>query len=217
MSIKSERDQLKKILDKSPEELDKNVPTPEEEIPGLQADPLIGVDFSELQTKCEQEAEKMILNAIAFMIPPEMVEQNLYIKDKIKMDVMTLSGMVYQLRTNEIMQRTLIQQVNLGQAHPRMFEVFSGMSKTIGELNKQLIQTVEAIKETYKTFKNDVKERATEALGPATSQAPGGMLTTGSGDVVTRGTKELINNVKKIKREQAMDDAQLIPPLDLVK
>ena len=39
----------------------------------------------------------------------------------------------------------------------RMFEVFAGMSKTIGELNKQLIQTVEAIKETYKTFKNDVK------------------------------------------------------------
>ena len=97
----------------------------------------------------------------------------------------------------------------------RMFEVFAGMSKTIGELNKQLIQTVEAIKETYKTFKNDVKEQRTEALGP--TAGPAGMITTGDGGVVTRGTKELINSVKRIKsgngNQQFIDDAELIPDL----
>jgi hypothetical protein len=215
MSIKNDRDNLKKMLDKSPDGIDGNVPDAEETIPGLQAEPLIGVDFVELREECQKEAQTMITNAITFMIPPEMMAANEYIKDKINMDVMTLSGMVYQLRTNEVMQRTLMEQINQGQAQPRMFEVFSGMSKTIGELNKQLIQTIEAIKETYKGFKSDVKERQTEELGPATSQAPGGLLTTSAGNVVTRGTKELINNVKKIKKDQAIDDASLIPPLEI--
>jgi hypothetical protein len=74
---------------------------------------------------------------------------------------------------------------------------------------------VEAIKETYKTFKNDVKEQRTEALGP--HSGPAGMITTGDGSVVTRGTKELINNVKKIKQAngntQFIDEAELIPDL----
>jgi hypothetical protein len=215
MSIKNDRDNLKKMLDKSPDGIDGNVPDAEETIPGLQVEPLIGVDFVELREECQKEAQTMIANAITFMIPPEMMAANEYIKDKINMDVMTLSGMVYQLRTNEVMQRTLMEQINQGQAQPRMFEVFSGMSKTIGELNKQLIQTIEAIKETYKGFKSDVKERQTEELGPATTQAPGGLLTTSAGNVVTRGTKELINNVKKIKKDQAIDDASLIPPLEI--
>jgi heptaprenylglyceryl phosphate synthase len=101
--------------------------------------------------------------------------------------------------------------------NPRMFEVFATMSKTIGELNKQLIQTVEAIKETYKTFKEDVKEKRTEAMGP--TQGTSGMITTGDGGVVTRGTKELINKVKEIKKinvfidpsSNFIDEAGLIP------
>ena len=43
------------------------------------------------------------------------------------------------------------------------------------------------------------------------------MITTGDGGVVTRGTKELINSVKRIKsgngNQQFIDDAELIPDL----
>jgi hypothetical protein len=117
------------------------------------------------------------------------------------------------------MQKALIDQVNLGMVNARMFEVFSSMSKTIGELNKQLIQTVEAIQSTYKVIKDNIKEKRTEALGPAT-QGPTGMLTAGDGSVVTRGTKEMINNVKRIKKfnntEEFIDEQCLIPniPVD---
>ena len=160
----------------------------------------------------------MITNAISFIIPDDMIENNEYLKNKLEVDVISLASMIYQLRTNEVMQKALIDQINLGMVNARMFEVFSGMSKTVGELNKQLIQTVEAIKETYKTFREDVKEKRTEAIGPG-SQV-NGILTTGDGSVVTRGTKELINNVKRIKKEQNgnlsfVDDAELIPDIPI--
>lgn len=220
MKIKDERKELEKMLDNSKNEINDSVPT--EEIPGLHAEPVTDVNFDELREKCEVEARIMLNNAIAFIIPQDMIENNEYLKNKLDVDVISLSGMIYQLRTNEVMQKALIDQINLGMVNARMFEVFTGMSKAVGELNKQLIQTVEAIKETYKTFRDEVKEKRTEALGPSTNSS-NGLLTTGEGHVVTRGTKELINNVKRIKRqsinEEFIDDAQLIPdlPLDPLK
>lgn len=217
MKIKDEREELKKMLNNSPKEINKNVPESEDAIPGLQAEPVTDVNFDELKLKCEVDARIMITNAISFIVPQDMIENNHYLQNKLEVDVISLASMIYQLRTNEVMQKALIDQINLGMVNARMFEVFSNMSKTVGELNKQLIQTVEAIKETYKSFREDVKEKRTEALGPST-QGPTGMLTTHDGSVVTRGTKELINNVKRIKRENGInnnfiDDAQLVPDI----
>jgi hypothetical protein len=214
MKTKDERENLEKLLDKSPDNMNKNVATPGENNLQLQPEPLTDADFGEIKKKCEKEAKTMIKNAISFMIPADMLRENKYIKDKFNVDVMSLAGMLYQLRSNEIMQKTLMEQINLGMAHPRMFEVFGQLSKVIGDLNKQLLQTVEAIKETYKSFKNDVKEQRTEALGPSVSST--GMLTTGDGSVVTKGTRELINHVKNVKNEKNnnnISDAELIPDL----
>jgi hypothetical protein len=220
MSIKNERKELEKILENSPQEINKNVPNAEQDIPGLHADPVTNVNFDDLKLKCEVDARVMLTNAISFIIPVDMIENNNYLNNKLEVDVMSLAGMIYQLRTNEVMQKALIDQVNLGMVNARMFEVFAGMSKTIGELNKQLIQTVEAIKETYKTFREDVKEKRIEALGP--TNGPAGMLTTGAGGLVTRGTKELINSVKQRKEaerlngdEQFIDEAKLIPDIPI--
>lgn len=221
MKIKDEREELKKMLNTSPKEITQNVPESEESIPGLHAEPVTDVNFDELKLKCEIDARIMITNAISFIIPQDMIENNDYLKNKLEVDVMSLASMIYQLRTNEVMQKALIDQVNLGMVNSQMFRVFTEMSKTIAELNKQLIQTVEAIKETYKTFREDVKEKRTEAIGPST-QGPTGMLTAGDGSVVTRGTKEMINNVKRIKKinstEEFIDDAKLIPniPIDSI-
>lgn len=218
MKLKDERQELEKMLDKSPEKISSNVPDPKEEIPGLQAEPVTDVNFDELKIKCELDARIMITNAISFIIPEDMIENNQYLQNKLEVDVISLASMIYQLRTNEVMQKALIDQINLGMVNARMFEVFANMSKTVGELNKQLIQTVEAIKETYKAFREDVKEKRTEALGPGTQV--NGMLTTGDGSVVTRGTKELINRVKAVKKENAenghyINDAELIPDIPI--
>ena len=212
MKQKEEREILKKMLENSPKEITSNVVNTVEDVPGLRAEPVTDVNFKELRNQCESEAEIMIKNAIKFILPIDMIENNEYLENKLKIDTLTLAGMIYQLRTNEVMQKALIDQVNEGMVNARMFEVFSNMSKIIGELNKQLIQTVEAIKETYKSFKQDVKEQRTEALGP--TSGPSGMITTGDGGVVTRGTKELINSVKRIKNTP-ISDAETISDLPI--
>lgn len=217
MKTKDERKELENLIKNSPDNIDGHVPEPGKDIPELQPEPIMNVDFDELKNRCEVEARIMITNAIAFILPADMIENNEYLQNKLEVDVISLAGMIYQLRTNEVMQKALIDQVNAGAVNPRMFEVFGNLSKIIGDLNKQLLQTTEAIKETYKTFKADVREQRTEALGP--QQNVSGMITTGDGGVVTRGTKELINQVKLIKNgnrnSEYIDDAKLIPDLPL--
>jgi hypothetical protein len=197
MRIKDEREALQKMISGAPDNISENVAEPGKNISELEPEPLMNIDFKSLKEKCEREAKTMIKNAISFMIPMEMIRKNKYLKDKFKVDVMSLAGMIYQLRSNEFMQKALMEQINLGLTHPRYWEVYTGMSKAIGDLNKQLLQTVEAIRTTYKGFKEDVKEKQTEALGSSVNSS--GMLTIGDGSVVTRGTKELINRVKEIK------------------
>jgi len=219
MKLKEERKELEKMLNSSPDNIEKNVLKPEEDIPGLKAEPVTNVDFDQLKKDCEEDARIMITNAIAFIIPEDMIENNEYLKNKLEVDVISLGSMIYQLRTNEAMQKALIDQINLGMVNARMFEVFAAMSKTVGELNKQLIQTVEAIKETYKSFKEDIKEKRTEALGP--TQQSVGILKSGDGGVVTRGTKELIKRVKDAKsnvfnnNDDYIDDAEVIPNINI--
>lgn len=222
MKVKTEREELEKILLNSPEKLDKHLN--KEEIPGLQAEPIMDIDFLMLKTKCETEAKLMILNSVKFVLPADMIQGNEYLQNKIEVDSLSLSGMIYQLRINEIMQKSLVEQVNLGMINPRMWEVFGQLSKIIGELNKQLLQTVEAIQSTYKSLKDSIKEQRTEALGPQNgTMSPTGLLTTSNGSVVTRGTKELINNVKNMKRDNInvdlvndfIDDAGLIPNITI--
>jgi hypothetical protein len=200
MKIKEERNKLEELLEQSSEKITDDVPVPGA-IPEELQQSTMGIDFEELRNQCNKEARVMINNSIGFILPPEMIAGNAYLKNKLEVDVMSLSGMIYQLRANEAMQKAMMEEVDRGFMHPRMFEVFGGLSKTIADINKQLLGTVEAIKMTYKDVKNDIKEQQTEALGGGNSM--GGMIEQGDGGVVSMGTKELINSMKKRPKPEA--------------
>jgi len=200
MKIRDQRDDLENLLNNSSINQDKNVPSDKDIPTELKSEPTTDVDFTALRFQCDEEAKELIKKSISFIISDEMIENNPYLSEKVKVDAFSLAGMLYQLRCNEIIQRVNMEQIKSGMVHPRMFEVFSQMSKVLGELHKQLIQTVEAIKETYKMAKGDIKEMSMEALGQHENSQ--GMLTSGDGSIVTRGTKELIKSVQKIKTQK---------------
>jgi hypothetical protein len=194
MKITEEREKLENLLNEIPDNIKGAVPTPGNIPEELRSEPTMGINFTDLRSTCTDEARIMIVNAISFILPDEMSEtQQKYVEEKLKVDIMSLSGMLYQVRANEAMQKAMMEEVDRGSIHPRMFEVFGQLSKTIADLNKQLLQTVEAIKATYKDIKSDAREQKNEALGPVQDTLS---LTRGDGSMVTMGTKELIRSVK---------------------
>ena len=204
MKVKDEREKLESLLNASSDKIMDDVPVPGNIPEELQGQPTMGLNFDDLKEQCNKEARIMLNNSIGFILPEEMIEGNDYLKNKLEVDIMSLSGMLYQLRANEAMQKAMMEEVDRGYMHPRMFEVFSGLSKTIAEINKQLIGTVEAIKLTYKDVKNDIREQQTEALGSGHA-GPTGMITQGDGGVVSMGTGELLRHAKKGKNRPPED------------
>jgi len=221
MKAKEERDELQRMIDAADNRLDKNIVPPVGSIPEIMMEPKFAMDFGKLRKECDSKAKKMIKNATGFMLSDEKIKQDPYLKNKMQVDVLSLSGMLYQLRVNEMMQETLMEEVRSGATHNRNFEVFGQLSKTIGDLNKQLLQTVEAIKSTYKDIKFDVKERENElrAIGPGQN----GMVRNANG-LVSLGTKELIKETKKLKtlqnnQVQDVEEIKILPssPLEDVQ
>lgn len=201
MSIKKERENLENMIEGSSESLDKNVIS-EKGTPELKMEPIFNLDFSKAKRNCQRRARRMVKNATGLMLSNDMVKENPYLKNKMQIDIISLSGLLYQLEINELMQQTLMEEVRSGASHPRMFEVFGNLSKTIGDLNKQLLQTVEAIKMTYKDIKFDIKEKDSEIKALESGESE---ILRNKDGIITMGSKQLINETKKIKAAGIQD------------
>ena len=196
MTIKSEREELEKMIKGSSDTIDGNS-APGEVDPELKMKPSFEMDYAKLRKSCQRKARRMIKNATGLMLTDDMVKKNPYFRSKMQMDILSVTGLLYQLNVNEKMQESLMESVRSGQEHPRMYEVFAAQSKTIGDLNKQLLQTIEAIKLTYKDLKGDVREKEEElkAIGDGSS------VFRNKDGLVSKGTKDLILEAKKLKKQ----------------
>ena len=193
MKAKEERKHLENMIDQASDAIDVNVPK-SGDTPELKNELAFELDFDKLGKTCNRKAKKLIKNATGFVFSDESVKQNNYLKNKIEIDVVSLSGMLYQMECTRIMQKSLMEEVQHGAQHPRMYEVFSGLSKTIGDLNKQLIQTVEAIKVTYMDMKENIKSNS-EQLALNSKE---GFMRNENG-IIALGSKDLINQTKALK------------------
>jgi hypothetical protein len=205
MKAPQEKIELEKLLENSVDKIDSNVPKTEDTAE-LKGEPLFTDDLGKLNEECEKQARKMIHTSTGFMLSDEIIKQNPYMKDKMKIDIMSLAGMIYQLKTNELMQKTLMEEIRHGAAHPRMFEVFGQLSKTVGDLNKQLLQTVEAIKVTYRDIKQDVRDKDNELK--ALTAGGNGLLRNEKGTVAI-GTKDLIKSMKSLRLKNEEDNINI--------
>jgi len=209
MKIKDEREQLEQMINQSSEKIGNEINSI---APELKSEPMFTDNFNDIHKECDKQAKKLIQKVTGFILSDELIKQNPYLKNKIQVDIISLSGMLYQLSVNETMQKTLMEEVRSGATHPRMFEVFSQLSKTIGDLNKQLLQTTEAIKSTYRDIKNDIREKNQDMLAIGESG-----LTKNSKGILALGTKELIRETKRLKLERKQNEEVIIQDVEEIQ
>lgn len=211
MKAIEERKKLEGLLNNMPDDIGDDSPEMDSEIT---QEPVLNINFEDIREKCNYEARVMLNNSIKVFLNDDMMDDE-YVKNKLDVDVMSLSGMIYQLRMNEDMQKAIMKEVDKGMINTKFFEEFTRLSRMIADLNKQLLATVEAIKSTYKDLKNDFKEKQHElsaaltelpelgmGTGPEDAPAPEkGMMTTNDGSYITMGTKDVIRRLRQQSRE----------------
>lgn len=202
MKQKDQQQELERMLDTAVNAVDGNVPT-SGELPELHQEPAFEIDYDKIQKKCNKQAKVLLKQSTGLMIGDELVKANPYIQAKLKTDILSLGGMLYQVELLITMQRALSEEMRHGALAARMFEVFSGLSKTISENNKQLLQTVEAIKLTYLDLKdNIINNNQDTKLGIAQ-----GVQETEQG-VISLGSRDIINQATERKKERARKNKQ---------
>lgn len=207
MKAKDEMNDLEKMLDQVEEHLDENIPQNSQYLE-LNQEPAFEIDYEKIQKKCNNQAKKMLKNITGLMMGDELIKNNPYLKSKLETDIISLGGMLYQIEINKSMQKALSEEIRHGSMSPRMFEAYTGLSKHISEDNKQLLQTVEAIKVTYQDLKEMLESfdeiTATKQIGGLV-ETDQGLISIGSKDLIKQANKRKID---KFKKSNNIEDAK---------
>lgn len=129
-----------------------------------------------------------------------------YIKDKMEQDIDTLSGLYYQLELNNVMQRSIVENVSRGNTMPRMYEVFTGMTDRMEAINKQIVSTEQQIRRTYLDLKIEIRERENENIAAESQQKR--LDNGGTGNLIVSSSKQLIEMAKERHKQQMLAKVQ---------
>lgn len=218
MKLKEQTEQLRSLLSSTESTSDsvKDISKSVDEIPEeLEPAPLFEIDFEKVQKEMQKKARKTLMKIVKHIIPDNMLNDQ-YVKEKMEQDIITLSGLHFQIYNNELMQKTLMQTVGAGNPSPRLFETFTLISKNIADTNKQLMLTEEALRKCYLDIKYEIRAKNNEDV-QLLEQSPTGIKgtipPTNSSYLINRGSTSLINNIKnEIKQDNInkIEDAEIV-------
>ena len=116
-NIKSTLDQI--LMD---EGLDSDTLQPSD-LPRLKTTDMM--DFATAKSDVGNDARKLMESIVDFYLKENYIEKSDYIVYKQKIDAMNVSSMMLQLKTAQHAITKLLEEIDLGNANPRMFEVLA--------------------------------------------------------------------------------------------
>jgi hypothetical protein len=154
------------------------------------------LDYQNVKIECEDSADE-IVNAVAnFYLDEKIIESIPYVKQKTAVDHITISNLLFQMRTAEHAIIKLLEEIDNGNLHPRTFEVLSSLQRSKMEIVKHLAQFMIIMENNYKNLKNDYQLKAAE-----TTDTDHEDVTVGN-PMQTRGTRGLIESIRQVVPEK---------------
>lgn len=193
MSDEENKNPIRKSLD----DLLKEDNTPEVSQGGLPAfshnEPM---DYEVVKSTSTNSAKKLMNSLLKFYLSEELIQKNEYIQLKAKIDVMTMSNLIFQMQTAEHAITTLLRSIDAGEVSPRMFEVLGGLQKTMLDIMKHQTLHMMAAEENMKKLKRDIDIYSSDNAIEIKPKAQ-------SDDRISRGTRNLM---KEIQSELGNED-----------
>lgn len=113
-------------------------------------------DYDSIKTESDLEAEKIINNIVNFYFKDINlnIENNItkILKDKMKIDILSISQIIFQLKTNEIIIIKLLKEIDLGANVARLYDSLSKMQNSKLDTIKYLNQQVFLLESQYKSI-----------------------------------------------------------------
>ena len=149
------------------------------------------MNFSTVQADAESEAKEVLQSVVKFYLDQDLINEEEYITAKQRVDELTLSNILFSLKTAQYAIIKLLEEIDLGNTHPRIFESLAQLQNQMMNIVKHQTAYVVTMQEGYKQIKHDSETISSKALKGSSTKK---LMETSTG-VKARGTKELMNNL----------------------
>lgn len=194
------QEQIKASLDSilSDEELGIDSVTPDQ-LPRLKTTDVM--DFKTETQTTGTEGRALLTSMVKYYLDNNFIETSDYVQYKMKIDSMNVSSMMLQLKTAQHAITKLLEEIDLGNANPRMFEVLAQLQSQIMQMPKDYQNYLEKMEDGYKKLNDDKEKR--EFSTPVQITNESGEVSensnlTESGGIKVRGTKGLMEGLRTI-------------------
>jgi hypothetical protein len=168
----------------------------EDVLPKLKA--IAPLDYDAVKSEADKKASDIVESVILLYLPQEFVTEQDYVYQKMEVDKLTVSNLLFQMKTAEHAIKKLLEEIDSGSTHARSFEVLASLQKSKMEIVKHLAAFMVTMENNYKNLKYDwnnlVDQKAT-ALPEGTLEIPE------ENSTKFRGTKSLMTMVQGYMEE----------------
>ena len=158
----------------------------------------VPMNYPEVKSTATNSAKKLMNSLLKFYLSEELIQKNEYIQLKAKIDVMTMSNLIFQMQTAEHAITTLLRSIDAGEVSPRMFEVLGGLQKTMLDIMKHQTLHMMAAEENMKKLKRDIDIYSDTTTIEVSSKTPDG--------TVKRGTRNLMREIQAEIGNEEIED-----------
>lgn len=176
----------------------------------------VPMDFQVKRKEAMTDAKRTLKSLMDFYLGSKIIKKNEYVKYKKRVDEMSLSNMMFAIETSQHAVIKLLEEIDMGNTHPRNFEAISTLNSNMMNMIKHQQALFVTMEEGYKKIKNDHEAvEAEDRTVDATSED----VTILDGSFKTRGTKMLMANLQKTIKANAIEnaDAEEVPRLTDVR
>ncbi len=160
----------------------------------------LSLDYYNVKQTIDSESTQIVKSIAEFYLDSEIIDTVPYVKQKVKVDHITVSSLLFQMKTAEHAIIKLLGEIDGGNVHPRTFEVLASLQRSKMEIVKHLAQFMIIMENAYKNFREDYRIKKAE-----TQDVDGDDMEEDDG-IRTRGTRQLLKAMAKIKKDSSIED-----------
>jgi hypothetical protein len=171
-----------------------------DELPRLKTTELM--NFSEATQTTGTDAKGVLDSIVKFYLDENFIDQTDYIEYKKKIDSMNIASMMLQLKTAQHAITKLLEEIDLGNANPRMFEVLAQLQSQIMQMPKDYQTYVQKMEDGYKAIATQIEDKSNSGSFHLEPGEDGKNVynpsSNDTGGIKVRGTKGLMEGLRDI-------------------
>ena len=165
------------------------------------------LDFEEMNSNFEKQAKDITNSMLKFYVELGVLEKHEYLKQKQILDNSNIQNIFFQLKTIRMAIEKITEEINQGNTHPRLFEVFGQLQDKLTMVVKTQANYMLFIEDTYKKVHQDIEQR-----GSGSSKSVTPLIESSNEYYITAGTKNLIKEITVEEIDKPSDTRHLTHP-----